>query len=257
MKCLRNFRVPTTAICLTLALMGCGSDSTSPDSVTPNSNTTLTTGPSSIVALSAVSQVGWAGLNAIAPIVQVLDHNGHPMANVNVSFAVTRGGGSVLTTSMKTNQDGAAATTWILGTHGGPNTVVASVDALGAVSFQANATVPVIVARYDLQEVGGAQLPFQYSDDPRWLITGGHILIAADSSFAFGLEINGLSNLTPTGKVVRTDATTLNFVISPDSEADPTGNSGLFATGHIEGNTMMFTIDEFVVSQVQKYVLKN
>jgi hypothetical protein len=253
MKGPRNYGIRTTTICMTLALMGCGSDSTSPDSARPNSSTTRAVVPSSVVAVSAVSQSGWAGLNAIrGPIVQVLDQSGQPMANVTVSFAVTRGGGSVLSTSAKTTQDGVATTTWILGKQGGPNTVVASVGTLDGVSFQADATVPVIVARYDLEQVGGAPLPFQYSGDPKWLITGGHILIAADNSFAFGFDINGVSNLTPAGKVVRVDATTVNFVMSPDAD-----EAGLFATGRMEGNTLMFTIDEFIVSQVQKYVLKN
>jgi len=83
------------------------------------------------------------------------------------------------------------------------------------------------------------------------LITGGHILIAADNSVAFGLDINGVSNLTPAGKVVRVDATTVNFVITPDPDADPNGNNSLFATGRVEGNTMMFTMDEFIIFQVQ------
>lgn len=254
MKWPRNFGIRATVICVTLALMGCGSDSTSPDSARPNSPARPAPVPSSIVVQSAVSQFGWAGLVAIsAPRVRVLDQNGNPMANVSVSFAVARGGGSVLNPSMQTNRDGLAVTAWILGKQPGPNTVLASVGTLDGVSFQADATVPVIVAHYDLEEVDGAPLPFHYSDAST-LITGGHILIAADNEFAWGIDINGVSYLTPTGTVVRVDATTVNFVVSPDPD-DP--NSGLWATGAIEGGTMRFTMDEPIGFKVLKFVLKN
>jgi hypothetical protein len=254
MKWPRNFVIRPAAICVTLALMGCGSEPTSPRSVTQFTRPSVAY-PNSVVARSVNSQWGWAGFFAGGgPAVQVLDQFGHPMANVSVSFAVTRGGGSVLTASMKTDQNGLAITKWILGKQGGPNTVVASVDTLDGVSFQANATVPVIVARYDLEEVGGAPLPVQYSNDPRSLITGGHILIAADDSFAWGLDINGVGGLAPVGTIVRVDASTVNFY-APQPDED--GISGAWATGLIEGNTMLFTIDEFMISHVQKYVLKN
>lgn len=205
--------------------------------------------------MSILSQFGWAGFGAIdAPRIEVLDQNRHPMANVSVNFSVTRGGGSVLTASVKTDDYGFAFTPWILGKQGGPNTVVASVGTLDSVSFQADATVPVIVASYDLVEVDSAPLPLQYSGDSRSLITGGHILIAADNEFAFGFDINGASNLTPTGIVVRVDATTVNFY---SRQPDEDGISGVWATGRIEGNTMLFTIDESIGFQFLKYVLKN
>jgi len=259
MKRARNLVILTTASCVTLALLGCGSDSTAPISTPSHPSPLPAAVPTSIVAISTVSQVGWAGFNAMsAPTIQVLDQNGYPMSNISVSFAVTQGGGSVRTTSTTTGQAGFAATTWILGNQGGPNTVHVSVEALDGISFHADATVPVIVARYDLEEVGGAPLPFQYSHDPSYGITGGHYLIAADNGFAFGYDINGVSNVTPTGTVVRVDATTLKFVISPDPESDPGGNNGLFAQGRIEGNTMLVTYDpEYFHSQVEKYLRRD
>jgi hypothetical protein len=254
MKWPRNFVIRATAVCMTLALMGCRSDSTSPDSARPNSPTPPAPVPSFLFPMSVLSQFGWAGFGAIdAPRIEVLDQNRHRMANVSVNFSVTRGGGSVLTASVKTDDYGFAFTPWILGKQGGPNTVVASVGTMDSVSFQADATVPVIVASYDLVGVDSTPLPFHFANDPT-SITGGHILIAADNEFAFGFDFNGVSNLRPTGIVVRVDATTVNFYWR---QPDEDGISGVWATGRIEGNTMLFTIDESIGFKVLKYVLKN
>lgn len=254
MKWPRNFVIRATAICVALALMGCGADSTSPASPHEFPRPTPAE-PNSIVARSVDWQWGWAGFLAHGnPLVQVLDQNGNPLANVSVSFAVTRGGGSVLTASIKTDQNGLAATNWTLGKQAGPNTVVASVATLDGVSFQADATVPVIVARYDLEKVDRAPLPFQFPDDRGSLITGGHILIAADNQYAWGLDINGVSYLAPMGIVVRVDATKLYFYLP---QPDEDGISGFWATALIEGNTMLFAIDESTGFQSLQYVLKN
>ena len=49
-----------------------------------------------IVALNPLSQPGWAGLRAIwGPSIKVLDQNRSPASNLTVTFAVTRGEGSV------------------------------------------------------------------------------------------------------------------------------------------------------------------
>ena len=51
----------------------------------------------------------------VAPAVRVLDRNGHPAAQITVTFAVTSGGGTVSPDTVVTRSDGLAETTWTLG----------------------------------------------------------------------------------------------------------------------------------------------
>ena len=51
----------------------------------------------------------------VSPAVRVLDRNGHPAAQITVTFAVTSGGGSLSSASVVTRADGIAETIWTLG----------------------------------------------------------------------------------------------------------------------------------------------
>ncbi len=51
----------------------------------------------------------------VAPVVRVLDANGHPAADIVVTFEVTSGGGTVSPDTVVTRSDGLAETTWTLG----------------------------------------------------------------------------------------------------------------------------------------------
>jgi hypothetical protein len=63
-----------------------------------------------------------------APSVVVRDAGGNPLAGMQVTFAVTAGGGTVGAGSVTTNGSGvASAGSWTLGAVAGPNTVTASV----------------------------------------------------------------------------------------------------------------------------------
>ncbi len=74
-----------------------------------------------------------------ALVVEVRDQNGQPLAGVEVTFAVTAGGGTLSSTTAKTDADGRAATTLTLGPRPGTNTVEATVDRLEPVTFTATA----------------------------------------------------------------------------------------------------------------------
>jgi hypothetical protein len=64
---------------------------------------------------------------AAAPAVRLTDPNGNPVANVEVTFAIGSGDGSVTGASTRTGQDGIArAGSWTLGTKSGANTLRAS-----------------------------------------------------------------------------------------------------------------------------------
>ncbi len=89
---------------------------------------------------SGDEQEGEAGAALGEPfVVEVRDQNGNPLAGVQVTFAVTAGGGSLSATTVTTNTDGRASITLILGNTPGTNTVRATVAGLQSVTFTATA----------------------------------------------------------------------------------------------------------------------
>jgi hypothetical protein len=210
-----------------------------------------------VVALNPVSQSGWAGLRAIwGPSLVVFDQNRSPAPNLTVTFAVTRGEGSVSNASVTTNQDGVAGTDWVLGPLDGTNTVLASVPSMNSsISFNAEAKLEPIVARYDLIEVDDLPLP---SSGYAPSVSGGHYLLKSDNSFDYGYDVDGVSHVTPTGTFVQLDANTIQFVLSPSSYAKSSPlygpSNGLFATARIHGNVMTVTYVDYMDYDIEKYV---
>jgi len=91
-----------------------------------------------INAASAMDFSGVVGTTAAsAPAVRVTDKRGDPVSGVQVSFAVTAGGGSVSPSLVTTDADGRATVAWTLGTAVQPNTLKASVGTLSPVVFTA------------------------------------------------------------------------------------------------------------------------
>ncbi|WP_013334325.1 N,N-dimethylformamidase beta subunit family domain-containing protein [Gloeothece verrucosa] len=95
---------------------------------------------------SGNNQTGAAGSVLSAPlVVQIKDGAGTPLSGVTVNFAVTSGGGSVSPTSAVTDINGLAGIILTLGVVPGAignvtNTVEASADGIGSVTFSATAT---------------------------------------------------------------------------------------------------------------------
>jgi hypothetical protein len=82
----------------------------------------------------------------IAPAVIVRDANGHPVAGVSITFAVSSGGGSVTGSPAVTGLDGVATLgSWTLGAAAGPNGLTVSAGSL-SVSFTATGTRGVAAA---------------------------------------------------------------------------------------------------------------
>ena len=100
----------------------------------PPSKMTIVAGNNQSVAAGAAVPV--------APSVKVTDAGDNPIANVQVTFAVASGGGTVTGASATTNASGIATVgSWTLGTTAGPNTLTVTSPALAGVSvtFQAAA----------------------------------------------------------------------------------------------------------------------
>jgi len=112
--------------------------------VTPAGFTaTGTAGAATQVAVSAGDNQSATVNTAVAvnPRVIVRDAFDNPVAGVGVTFAVTGGGGSRTGGAQTTNASGLAQVgSWTLGTAAGPNSLSATVAAVGSVTFNATGT---------------------------------------------------------------------------------------------------------------------
>jgi hypothetical protein len=115
---------------VTLALTACN-DSTGPNAkrLIPDARAALQTG----VIGQAVST---------APTVLVTDARNHPLSGAVVAFAITKGGGSLSSSTQTTNSFGVASVVWTLGNTFGTNTLTATVEGLPPVTFSATAIAP-------------------------------------------------------------------------------------------------------------------
>jgi adhesin/invasin len=95
--------------------------------------------PASVAALSATQQTTpVSSLVASLPSVIVRDAAGNSVANVNVVFAVTSGGGQLTGATQTTNSQGVATVgSWRVGAATGTNTVTATVAGVAPVTFTA------------------------------------------------------------------------------------------------------------------------
>ena len=102
-----------------------------------------------------------------APAVKLVDANGVGVADVNVIFSVTAGGGSLEGGTAKSDVYGVAAVSkWTLGTTAGVNTVTAQSGTLAPVTFTATG-VP-----------GAASVLVKTSTDPQTAIAGAAVAAA-------------------------------------------------------------------------------
>jgi outer membrane protein assembly factor BamB len=93
----------------------------------------VTGGGERIEHVSGGGQTGVPGSALPQPIVvQALDENGLPLPNVEVTFLVTEGGGSVEPGTALTDASGLAQTSWTLGPAPGLNALQASAPSLGS-----------------------------------------------------------------------------------------------------------------------------
>lgn len=100
----------------------------------------------SIQVVAGNEQRAVAGSTLTQPLsVRLRDAYDNPVPNVEVTWTVAAGNGSVSPAVSRTNTAGEAKTTWTLGDTPGPNTVVASVLGLDPVIFTATGTHPPLV----------------------------------------------------------------------------------------------------------------
>ncbi len=98
---------------------------------------TAAAGPTATaVAASGNTQTGTVASALPGPlVVSVQDQFANPVPGIDVSFAVTQGGGSVDASSVMTDSAGAASVTWTLGNTPGANVVTFTVAGLAPGTF--------------------------------------------------------------------------------------------------------------------------
>lgn len=110
------------------------------------STTALPGVPSQITIAAGNGQSATTGTAvAVRPAVAVRDQHGNAVSGVQVTFAVTTGGGVVTGATATTDAAGVgAAGSWTLGSTTGTNTLTATVQNLTPVEFTATATAPAV-----------------------------------------------------------------------------------------------------------------
>jgi len=123
--------IAATAAAVLSACGGSTEPKTPPKDVTPATITAAFTDTIRGVVGTAASQ---------QLIVTVKNKAGDPIDTATVTFAVASGGGSITSTTAKTNATGQATATWTLGPTVGVQTATATAGTLAAVTFVASAT---------------------------------------------------------------------------------------------------------------------
>ena len=228
-------------------------------------NTPITRTPSSLVASGDTTLTGQPGVYvANWPAVKVRDQTGAVMPNVVVTFIATSGGGSVARTQVSTDNAGVAPCAWRLGALPGENTLVASLAGVRSVTFTAMARTVRIVAIYNLESIGGANLPLTYSGGGQsWTIVGGHYALLDDGTYLFGY-VFGTSNasgrdssMSGEGRYVAQDTSLLTFYLAEGSYPGSSfyaQRGGLFATGTIRQDRMTMKYEDVVDFDAEVYV---
>jgi hypothetical protein len=121
---------------------------------------------SQIIAQSGGAQVGVVGTTLAQPVVvKVAASDGVGVAGTTVSFAVATGGGSVASSSVVSDANGLAQTSWKLGTGTGTQSITASASSLNnsPLTFTASAhaatATKLVVTTPPISGVAGVALP--------------------------------------------------------------------------------------------------
>jgi len=134
----------------------------------------------------------------VAPAVRLLDANGHPAADIAVTFEVTSGGGTVSPDTVVTRADGLAETTWTLGREA-VQTLTAAAAGLTA-DFRVTASRLPLAIDTDSLRQGRVTVSYNEGLKARGGSTEGYVWsLPEDSRLPAGLELSpdGMIQGTP------------------------------------------------------------
>ena len=167
-------------------------------------------------------------------------------------------------TVVRTNRFGEAMCAWRLGASSGANTLVASLQGVGSVTFTAISRMPAVVASFDLETIGGKALPLTYSGGGEtWTIVGGHYVLLDDGSYLFGyVTSRGVSNAGGRDSVMSAGLFTqagsvVSFFLAAGSYPASSfymERDGLFATGKIDEDRLSMAYEDFLDFDPETYV---
>lgn len=107
--------------------------------------------PESIAAVGSTSLQGFTGTALTEPVrVRVVGSDGDPFLGQSVSWSVTSGGGTVVSSGATTDESGIATAQWTLGPAAGSNTLTATAAGLGSVTFAATASFQALAPGVDI-----------------------------------------------------------------------------------------------------------
>ncbi|MBU00803.1 MAG: hypothetical protein CME14_05975 [Gemmatimonadetes bacterium] len=112
-------------------------------SLSATSSATVQQVPTSLSVISGNAQTDTVGQLLTEPlVVRAEDQGGTTVSAVSISFSISQGGGSLSETSVTSDGDGEASTTWTLGTTSGTQNVAATIQGSesGKTDFSATAT---------------------------------------------------------------------------------------------------------------------
>ena len=112
-------------------------------SLSATASATVQQVPTSLSVISGNAQTDTVGQLLTEPlVVRAEDQGGTTVSAVSISFSISQGGGSLSETSVTSDGDGEASTTWTLGTTSGTQNVAATIQGSesGKTDFSATAT---------------------------------------------------------------------------------------------------------------------
>ncbi len=147
--------------------------------VSGTASVTVLTGAPATIEQTGSGQTATAGQKLSDPLTaRVFDQYGVALADVNVTWNVASGGGSLSSLTSKTNADGVASVEWTLGSTAGAQSVTATVQGVSPATYEATA---------EEAPVAPSIASVTVSPDPLTLIIGaGHGTMTATAKDASG-----------------------------------------------------------------------
>jgi adhesin/invasin len=196
--------------------------------------------------------------------VRARDSFGNVISNATITFAVTAGGGSVATASVKTGTDGDAATVFTTGKTVGANTATASVSGVSsAVSFSVTtvAGAPVKVGAPSTGIVlaipsGAVPLGFTLKDANDNPTTGGTFTYTSRSTSIATVSSNGTVTAVAAGQVVivasASQGSDSMIVVVRGADGTPVLMTDIVSFGVTAGSNLTFRVQTDMTGNADK-----